>query len=210
VPGGDHLINFSLVSTEYQDLLKISGGALGLLMYVPLVISAVRDRGAGQSFATWGLWALLDTTVTVSLIVQRGNFWLTAGFATGSIILALVLLGQGRFEWGRLETVILLLVLVCLGLWKFSGPKVATVAAAVAITIAGLPALVELWRNPQPAIAHVWAGYTVASLLSFLGGTEWSIEERFAPGVFTVQSLALMVMGYRRKPVGPPHVSPGA
>ena len=70
-----------------SEALKISGGVLALLMIIPLVVSAVRQNGAGQSFAMWALWALLDTTVTVSLIAQRGNFWLTAGFALGSLVL---------------------------------------------------------------------------------------------------------------------------
>jgi hypothetical protein len=188
---------------DLNDILKISGGALALLMYVPLIISAVRDNGAGQSFAMWALWAVLDTTVTLSLLVQRGNFWLTAGFAAGSIVLALLLLVKGRFAWGWLETVILLLVLVCLVIWKFSGPKVATVATTIAIGIAGVPGLIELWRHPQPAIARIWAGYTVANVLGFLGGTSWTIEERFAPGVFAVQTLALVAVGYRRKPGTP-------
>lgn len=182
-----------------QVVLKISAGALALLMYVPLIISAWRSNGAGQSFAMWALWAVLDTTITISLILQRGNFWLTAGFAIGSIVLTLLLLAKGRFAWGRFETVILLLVLGCLAVWKFSGPRTATVATTVAIFIAGLPGLIALWRNPQPAIARIWIGYTVANAMAFLGGSAWSIEERFAPGVFAVQTLALVYAGYREK-----------
>jgi hypothetical protein len=194
---------------DWHEILKISGGVLALLMYVPLIPGALRDNGAGQSFAMWALWAVLDTTITISLIVQRGNFWLTAGFGAGSIVLAALLLWKGRFAWGRLETVIAMLVLVCLCVWKFSGPKGATVATTVAIFIAGLPGLVELWRNPQPAIARVWAGYTVANLLAFAGGAAWSIEERFAPGVFAVQTLALVAVGFRERPATLPAPPPG-
>jgi len=185
---------------ELHDLLKISGGVLALGMTIPLLVSAVRDHGAGQSFAMWALWALLDTTATISLIVQHGNFWLTAGYALGSVSLAVVLLAQGRFAWGWLETLIALLVVVCLVIWKLGGPKTATVATTLAIVVAGLPGMKELWRAPQRFLAWVWAGYTVASLLALAGGTAWSIEERFAPAVFAVQTLALMLIGLRQKP----------
>ena len=193
----------------WHDSLKITGGLLALLMYVPLIRDAVRTRGAGQSFAMWGLWAVLDSTITISLIAQRGNFWLTLGFAAGSIALSILLLCQGRFAWGRVETVILGLVLICLGVWKFSGPKVATVATTAAIFIAGWPGLMALWRDPQPAVARIWAGYTLANLAAFCGGSAWSIEERFAPGVFAVQTLALVAVGYWRKPAPCPGTAPG-
>lgn len=183
---------------NFHEALKIAGGGLALLMYAPLLVSAVRDRGAGQSFAMWALWAVLDTTVTIALVEQHGNFWLTGGFAVGSIALTLLLLACGRFAWGWLETVILLLVLGCLAVWKFSGPRGATIATTVAIVIAGLPGLLELWRHPQPALARIWAGYTVANLLGFWGGAEWTIEARFAPGIFALQTLVLTLVGFRR------------
>lgn len=192
-----------------HEILKISGGALALLMYVPLIVSAIRDKGAGHSFAMWALWTVLDCTITISLVVQHGNFWLTAGFAVGSVMLALLLLAQGRFAWGWLETAILLLVLVCLGVWKFSGPKLATVATTLAILVAGVPGMVELWRNPQPSIARVWAGFAVANLMGFFGGTDWSVEERFAPGLFALQTLGLVVLGCRPIPAASPVSAPG-
>jgi len=194
---------------DWHDALKISGGGLALLMYVPLIFGAIRDNGAGQSFAMWALWAVLDSTVTISLIVQRGNFWLPLGLAAGSVTLAFLLLVKGRFAWNWFETGILLLVLVCLAIWKFSGPKWATIATTTAIVIAGIPGMVELWRNPQPVLGRIWAGYTIANLLALWGGTSWTIEERFAPGVFAVQTVAFVALAYRPKPARQAGKSPG-
>lgn len=192
-----------------HDGFKLAGGVLALLMYLPLVRHTLRHDGAGQSLAMWALWAVLDTTLTISIVVQRGNFLLPAGFAVGSIILAVLLLAKGQFAWGRLENVIAALVLVCLGVWITSGPRLATIAATLAIVIAGWPAMVELWRNPQRGIAHIWLGYTAANTLAFLGGTNWSVEERFAPGVFVMQTLALSLIGYRNGSTRPAREIPG-
>ena len=79
----------------------------------------------------------------------------------------------------------------------------------VAIVIAGLPGMVELWRNPQPFVARVWAGYTVANLLALAGGSAWVIEERFAPAVFSVQTTVLVLVGSRRKRGERTHVEAG-
>jgi hypothetical protein len=184
---------------DWHDALKISGGALALLMYVPLILGTLRNQGAGQSFAMWALWAVLDSTVTISLIVQHGNFWLPLGLAAGSVTLAVLLLAKGKFSWSFFETGILVLVFVCLGIWKFSGSMWATIATTTAIVIAGIPGMVELWRNPQPALGRIWAGYTIANLLALWGGTSWTIEERFAPGVFAVQTVAFVALAWRQK-----------
>jgi len=184
---------------DWHTVLKISGGVLALLMYVPLIIGVLRDKGAGHNFAMWTLWAMLDCTVTISLILQRGNFWLPLGLAAGSVTLAILLLFQGRFAWNRFETGILALVFVCLTIWIISGPKWATVATTAAIFVAGIPGMIELWRNPQPKLGHIWTGYTIANLLALAGGLSWSIEERLAPGVFAVQTVVFVVLAYRPK-----------
>jgi len=184
---------------DIHEALRVSSGVLALLLYVPFVMRALKDGGEGQSFAMWALWAVLDTTMTIALIAQGGNYLLTAGFSIGSIVLAFTLLAQGRASWSWFETLILVMVLICLGVWKVSGPKMATVATTVAILIAGIPGAVELWRHPQPAVGRLWGGYAVANLLAFVGGHSWTIEERLAPGAFTLQTLLMLAVGYRRQ-----------
>jgi hypothetical protein len=183
---------------ELHDFLRISSGVLALFMYVPFVLRALKDGGKGQSFAMWALWAVLDTTMTISLIVQGGNYLLTAGFSIGSIVLAMILLTQGRATWSGFETFILTLVVICLAAWTVSGPKMATVATTAAILIAGIPGAIELWRHPEPAMGRLWGGYAVANLLALFGGHSWTIEERLAPAVFTLQTVLMMAIGYRR------------
>ena len=129
----------------------------------------VKDGGAGQSFATWLLWAALDTILTVSLFLQHGNYLLPLGFAAGGIVLTTLLLVKGRFAWGRMDNVILVLVLGCLIGWKLGGAKTATVAATLGICLAGIPGLVELWRNPQRKVGNIWGWYVLANGLAFLG-----------------------------------------
>jgi len=182
-----------------QEGFRWLSGLLGLLMYVPLVLDIMRKRGAGHSFAMWALWAFLDTTATLSLVVQNGNYLLTAGFSVGSILLSVMLLCYGRFSWGRLEWIVLILVLVCLVAWALAGPRTATVATTLAIITASIPGLIEIWRNPDPRAARVWAGFAIANVFALIGGDNWSVEERFAPTAFILQTLSMFVAGNRNK-----------
>ena len=177
---------------DSHDIFKVAGGALALAIYLPLIVEIIRADGAGQSFATWGLWAVLDTILTVTLWQQHGNYLLSLGFAVGGVALAAMLFWQGKWSWGRFETVIALMVFGSLTVWRFSGPRNATIAVTTAVCIAGIPGFVEMWRAPQPAAGKLWAGFTAANILAFFGGRAMTIEERLVPAAFTVL-CALMV-----------------
>lgn len=177
--------------------LQIAGGALALALFAPLLVGVFKDGGVGQSFATWLLWASLDTTATVSIMLEHGNYYVVLGFAIGGVFMTLALLYKGRFGWGWFDTVILLLVLACLATWMAGGPKTATIAATLGICVAGIPALLALWREPNRQLGNLWGWYTLANGLAFLGGRAMTVEERFAPGVFALQSLAMFAVSRR-------------
>jgi hypothetical protein len=145
----------------------------------------------------WLLWGALDAVLTVSLIQQRGNFLLPLGFAIGDLLLAILLIAKGQFTWGKFETTILVLVIGCMAGWKLGGPRAATTASTMAVCVAGVPGLVAMWKQPQRKVGNVWAGYVLANGLSFFGGTAMTVQERFAPGMFVLCSLA-MFMASRR------------
>jgi hypothetical protein len=185
---------------DYHALLKIAGGALALLLFIPLIRGIIKDGAEGQSCASWFLWGLLDTILTISIIDQHGNFYVPLGFAIGDLFVVILLLVKGKFRWGFFETGIMLMVIGCIVSWKLAGPKIATVSATMGICFAGIPGLLEMLKHPQRKIGNVWAGYVLANLLSFFGGSAMTIEERFAPGVFALFSLALFAGSRVRKP----------
>lgn len=183
---------------DLHDILKLTGGAFTLLLFIPMVALMFRNGGAGQSFATWLLWAALDVILFFSLLQQRGNYWVAGGFAIGDLAVAAFLLRRGRAAWGRFETGILLAVGACLALWWTGGPRAATIASTAGVCLAGLPGLVALWREPDRRLGNIWAGYVLANGIAFWGGTAMTIEERFAPGAFTLFSLAMFLASRRR------------
>jgi hypothetical protein len=184
----------------YHEILKIAGGLLTLLLFIPMIAGIRKEGAEGQSCATWFLWGLLDTVLTVSVIEQRGNFLLPLGFAIGDVALVILLLIKGRFRWGKFETGILALVIGCLIGWKIAGPKVATISATMGVCVAGIPGWLEMMKHPRRKIGNIWAGYIVANALSFSGGTAMTIQERFAPGVFALCSLAMFAASRKKNP----------
>ncbi len=187
---------------DFHDVLKTAGGIGVLLLFVPLVVEVIKRGGDGQSFATWILWATLDSILTVSTLQQHGNFLLPLGFALGGWVLTGLLLVKGRFAWGRLDSAILVFVFGCLAGWKWGGARTAIISATLAICLAGLPGLTELWRHPQRRVGNIWAGYMLANGLAFLGGTAMTVEERFAPAMFAAFAM-LMFIASRKRTITP-------
>lgn len=183
---------------DYHQSLKIAGGLLALLLFIPLISSILKGGAEGQSCATWLLWCALDGILTVSLVRSQGNYFLPLGFAVGDLAVAGLLIAKGKFRWGRFETVILMMVLACLATWWLSGPIMATVSSTLAVCVAGIPGLLAMLKTPQRKVGNVWAGYAVANGISFLGGSAMIIKERFAPGVFTLCSLAMFAASRSR------------
>ena len=190
-------------------ILKIAGGILALLLFIPLLSSIMKEAGKGQSCATWFLWGLLDTVLAVSIIEQRGNFYVPLGFAIGDLLVLVLLLVKRRFRWGWFDTAIFAMVIGCTIGWKLAGPKIATISATLGVGIAGIPGLIEMLKHPQRKVGNVWAGYILANALAFFGGTAMTIEERFAPGVFTLCSLAMFAASRARPFNAPPPVAAG-
>lgn len=187
---------------DIHEILKIAGGVSALLLFIPMAFQILRDNGAGQNFATWILWAAMDSILAASTIIRHGNYFLPLGFAIGGVAMTILLLAKGRVAWVRLDTVILILVIGCLVAWYLGGARTAIVASTLATSIATIPGLIELWKNPQPTVANIWGAYVISNGLAFFGGTANSIEERFTPAIFTVLSFAMFVAGHKKRLTG--------
>lgn len=183
---------------DFHEVLRVAGGAGTLAMFVPMAVEIVRRDAEGQSFATWLLWASLDTILSISTILKHGNFLLPLGYAIGGWALTLLLLAKRRFAWGKLDSVVLALVIGCLVGWRLGGARTAIICGTLATSFATIPGLVELWRKPQRTVGNVWMGFTLVNALSLFGGTAMTIEERFTPAVFTMLSF-LMVVASRKE-----------
>ena len=185
---------------DVHQILKIAGGALALLLFIPMIARIIKYGAEGQSGASWLLWGALDAILTVSLYVRAGNYPLPLGFTIGDIALVVLLVAKAKFKWSRFDSGILGLVIGCVIAWKWAGPRTAAIASTLGVVVAGIPGLLAMWKEPQRKVGTVWAGYIVANGLSFFGGTAMTVEERFAPAMFAAYSLVMFAISRRKCP----------
>ena len=185
------------IIVDIHNILKIIGGVGTVLLFIPMAIQTVKENGAGQSFATWILWAALDTILAISTIMKDGNYLLPLGFSIGGVAMTVLLLLKRRFAWEKLDNLVLGLVVVCLVVWYLTGARTAIIASTLATSLASIPGLIELWQRPQRRVANLWGWFAITNAVSFFGGTAMSIEEKFTPAIFTVLSLMMFIAGRR-------------
>ena len=192
---------------DFHDVLKLAGGIGALALFVPMAVRIIKDDGAGQSFATWFLWATLDTILTVSLFLQHGNYLLPLGFAAGGIALTVSVAGQRAIRLephgqrvfgagarlpGRLENRV--------------GPRRPPSPPRWGFAWRAFPGWLSCGEIRSAKWETSGAGTCWPTGLSFLGGTAMTLEERFAPAVFAVFSALMVVAGFRKTPGGKPGI----
>src|SRR3989344_1859430 len=138
------------------------------------------------------------------LSFKRGNFWLSLMYTLGGTITVLCISRSGNFRWEWFDTLVAALVVLCIIIWAIVGPWYATIVSSRALLIAGLPQLKESVEEPWETPVPVYIGYTVANILSILGGKEWTVEERCYPvcaGIYclAISILALVMRRFRDK-----------
>lgn len=167
-----------------------------MLGYVVLIIQLLSSN-VRASFTTFALYLILGVISLVSLILQKGNYKVLLGYVAGSGTITILMIFMGKFAWATLDTVVSALVLVCLIFWKIMGAKAAVVASTIAICIAGIPTVVQLWQQPQATAAPPWTLWFIANTLSFFARKSWKVEEWFFGGMTAITSAVIVILSLR-------------
>ncbi len=169
--------------------LQVIAGGIGIDAYVILLIRII-NTGIQQNFAAFMLWTALDSIVTVTTMIERGNFWLPLSNVIGSGVIAVLMYTKHAITWSKIETVTTLLVIICLMVWFVAGSEAGIITSSLAVFIASVPQMVDTYKNPKATPVSVYLIFLLANVISFFAGKNWTIEERFYPG----SSIALCVV----------------
>jgi hypothetical protein len=175
-------------------------GIICMAAYIPLSVGIVKNK-VEQSFAAFMLWGMLDTIASITTIVQEGNFWLPLGNAVGASAIALLLLVKRQASWSWIESMTFFLVIICLMIWYTSGEQAGIVASSLAVVIASIPQVVDTYKKPTSTPAGAYLIFLSANILSFVGGKNWTIEERFYSGCSVFLCIVILLLT-RRKVLG--------
>jgi hypothetical protein len=182
-----------------MNSFTLAGSIIGGTVYFVLWVQIL--RGLKQNFATWILWSLIDVVATLSTLIEKGNFLLPVTYAAGSLLIAMTVFfrfGMKRISWGPNETMTAVLVVICLVAYEIFGGIAGIVVSTISVGIAGIPQLYDFWVDPWHAPFLAYFGFFAANILSTIGGTNWSLEERYYPFFCSVTCFVVVLVIARR------------
>ena len=146
-------------------LLQIIAGIIGFITYAFLFFKILKSK-AEQNFVAFLLWALLSIILTVTVLIEEGNYWLSLGNVLGETAIAVLLAVKRQISWTWVEAFTAILVIVCLVIWFFVGEKATIVSASLATIAASIPQMVSTYKKPSETPKGIYAAFVLANLLS--------------------------------------------
>lgn len=176
--------------------LQILAGAIGFITYCILFVKILRSKAA-QNFVAFMLWAMLSIILTIAVVIEAGNFWLSLGNVLGETAIAVLLISKKQVSWTLIEVFTSILVIVCLVIWFSVGEKAAIVATSLATLTASIPQMVSTYKKPSETPTGIYLAFVGANLLSLYAGRAWTIEERFYPATAVLICLLIALFSIR-------------
>ncbi len=178
--------------------LQLLGGIVGVVIHIPLLF-AIWKGTVRQSFASYGLWSVLDIIAAYAIFAQGGNFWLPLLFGICAGLTSFSLLCKKCFQWGHMEWLVLGLVLVCVCVQYTAGNFWAMIASVAALTIASVPQFINTYQKPDETSSFVYAVFSLASFLSLLGAKSLELEQVLYSGFALLNCGIIFLLSLRKK-----------
>ncbi len=155
--------------------------------YIPLIKGA-RGKKTELNIATFILWIVTGVCVSTATYLAGGEIpYIGIGFVLANAILVSVVLQTGRWHWSNKESIAL--IVVCMGLlvWLTTEPLYALIALVAGNYLgAGMPTLIDAYRNPQRSQVLSWSLFSLAALINCAVITNTTLESYIYPAAALV------------------------
>jgi hypothetical protein len=121
------------------------------------------------------MWTVLDVLLLGSTISAHQPPWLPLGYTIGAFMVTVALFVRGTWQWSSKETWCAIGAGITAFLWLTLGALAGILAGITAMTLAGMPLWIDMYRNPVRATWPLWTITVVACLLTLLG-SDWSLS----------------------------------
>ncbi len=180
-----------------------AGFAISMAIYAWILVIILRGILTRQSLATWGLWALLDLIVGLSIRAQGGNWRLVMFYVLGSGIVCVGLIITKQFSWTWFETATVVSIVICLIVWAMLGPKATTIITSLAVLLGSFPEIKDSWNKPKAITRIQWGGFLVVNIFYTFNGRGLEVKEILYPLTCVLICLALLFANLRKEVPAP-------
>jgi hypothetical protein len=159
---------------------ELVAAVLAVVAYGLIIRDMIRS-GESMNVATWVIWAVLDGVAFASAYASGERVpWMIGVFTSGAIVIAILSIKNGKWQWGWLEWVCTIAAVLSFGLWSF-GPVWSLVASSLAMFVGGLPQVVDAYKAPHLQSKLNWGLFLASNTTSLLGANLLLMGEWFYP-----------------------------
>ena len=168
--------------------------------YILLIKGIHSDKeGAGQSFASYMLWLVLDIIMLLGVLKGHANPVLYFTYSVGTAFVVVWLAIQKKYSWSSIETMTLILVAICVYVYFSSDARHSIVASCVSIDIAGVPLMIKIYREPNKVPIKSFILFVFGSLVLVSSAPSCDIEHLFSPlNSMCINLSFLLIVLFRR------------
>lgn len=176
-----------------KDLCVKLSGIGALLISIPVIYRI--SKGDNFNPASYFLWGLLSIVCTVVLIrAKKGGYMIMAGYVLSDFCIGIAAsLKNGTFSFGQFEWFIVAITLICAVVYVICEVKksftLSVIINGLACMIAGIPLVVDSWKNPYKISFTIIGLYTLVSSLGYYG--ERNFNGKFIPGISIIYWIIL-------------------
>ncbi|MFA6445797.1 MAG: hypothetical protein WCW14_00915 [Candidatus Paceibacterota bacterium] len=145
--------------------------------------------------ASWLMWMVLDSFMLVTTIIAGKPMWLPLSYTAGATFVTIALLVRSTWVWSYKETICAIGAGVSMYVWQKWGAGMGILAGCASMTIAGIPLILDMIRDPIRKTFYVYALVVLACTCTLLG-SDWTLSGTALAwgGIAFNGTLALVVL----------------
>ena len=179
-----------------KTLFGVLSVVVSFLGYVPYFRDTLKGRTTPHVF-TWLVWfvlAAIGFSVQVSNNARAGS-WVMGFTALVTFIIFLAALKNSRKNITRADWISLALAGLALFLWFFTRNPLHAIVLTTAVDVAGgfFPTFRKSYMKPYEETISLYVMYALAWIFSLFALEKFDFTNAFAPVVFVVVNVALIV-----------------
>ncbi|MEK7566949.1 MAG: hypothetical protein AAB527_02345 [Patescibacteria group bacterium] len=151
-----------------------------------------------MNIASFVLWTALNGVSWITMVRAGSRVFLPAGYTISTALVVIILVKNGVWAWGAMETVALIGAMAALFVSFKTSKRFGVVLAVSALLLAGIPQFYDNWTSPATASWWLWV-ITACCNATSLFSAESTLEGRLYPAVGTATNslqATLVIRGF--------------
>ena len=182
-----------------KERLNFLSGVIGFGVSFYFGIWMLSHDTIPQNPASWMMWAMLDYCA-VALYIEAGNKkpYLQIGWAmSATFVVAILVINGISWKWDAVEIFSIIATMIATYFWIKNKSEEGLWICATALLFAGIPLACDSWKEPQIETWWLWAGTTLACVLSIVTSPKIDVKNTLVTFSAVIYNIMILLIMFR-------------